>query len=291
MKWSSSSTAPAPLQPTDEPLDNLPEHEQTALSTLVEKCNPMIASEVDKLPDCDQWKHLTDDNYNQLKLEILLRFLRFNNLSVDKAFTQMEQAIRWRGTTQVASLSKDVYYGSEVGIPISQLTSKPNDKGELLYISLGEAYLRREINHAKQDIGVAKLFDQILYDPNGPMAKSGFIVLDFQNIGMNNIDLVSLKNGLIIYLNYFPDVFNKIILFNYPRLIYSVWKFVQPILDSRTKSRIVWVETSEELRSMIGASFNMDEVPQWLGGNSKKDEVTLYNGKTYSASYLTDRFK
>lgn len=291
MIWPSSAAKPVALQATDEPLANLPEHEQTALTKLVELCNPMIAEEIVELPDCDQWKLLMDGQHEELKCEILLRFLRYNALSVDKAYTQMQAAIRWRVKTDVASLSNDVFGGTEVGIPIVQITPKPNDDGDVLYVSLGEAYVKREIVHPKQEIGVGKLFDYILYDVSGPMAKNGFIVLDFTNLSIQNIDLVSLKNGCLIFLNYFPDIFRKILLVNYHRVIYGVWKFIQPVLDSRTKSRIVWVETHDQLKSIIEASFDMDEVPQWLGGNLETDQVTLYSGKTFSPSYLTDRFK
>lgn len=286
MKWASSAPK---LTATDALLDQLPNHEQEALDKLRERTDSAIKELSESLPECDSWRNLRDESHWQLRDEILLRFLRFNGLNVDKSAVQMEEALKWRGRSMVATLSEDIIKGMQVGLPIAQLT-EPNEQGDVLYVCLSDAYIKAQVDHEQQETAVGKMFDIILYSPNGPQAKQGFIVVDFTNLGWNNIDLIGVKNGIIIFLNYFPDVFGKIMFVNYPRIVHGIWKAVAPLLDPRTRSRVVWLATPSELQHALAASFKLQNVPSWMGGHRVSESLTLYNGLTFDASDLIIRF-
>lgn len=288
LKW--PSTGVPRLTATDASLGELPPHEEKALKQLVVATNSVITEHVSNLSKSDSWQRLNDRKHERLRNEILLRFLRYNSLSIDKARNQMLETMKWRAITNVGSLPNDVMYGKQAGIPLVQLT-EPTEQGSVLFFSAGEAYSRRDVDYSKQETGAAKMFDFILYDDNGPRARDCSIIVDFSNLCMNNIDVYATKTGVLLYLKYFPDIFQKIMLVNYPKLIYGVWRTIQPLLDVRTKSRVMWLENGEELRQKLGESFDMEQIPDWLGGKRQMDEVTLYNGKTYKSSDLRDRFQ
>lgn len=222
VKWPTLSkrSHSSSLQATDAQLHELPEHEAEALLQLQAATRGTIEASKPKLPECDPWVSLNDEQQSSMRDEILLRFLRYNALSVEKAQHQMETALKWRADFRVASLSTDVVHGAEVGIPITFLsTNKETD--DALLLCLAESYVRREVNHAKQETGAAKLFDYMLYDVNGPRARRGSLVVDCTNLSYRNVDVVALKNGIFLYLNYFPDIFNKILIINYPKFMHG----------------------------------------------------------------------
>lgn len=286
MKWGSASNRPTA---TDAKLAELPAHEKEALDNLRHACEGCINELCDKLPECDEWRHLAEESHHTLRDEILLRFLRYNVLNVEKARVQMEEALKWRRTSMVASLSEDVIRGFEVGIPIAQLTDKNKD-GEVLYVCISEGYMKQRVDHEKQKVGGGKMFDLILYDVKGPRADRGSIVIDFSNIGVSHIDLTALKNGVVLYLNYFPEVFNKIMFINYPRIIYGVWKAIAPLLDQRTRSRVVWLESGDQMREILSTSYDLNDLPTWMGGKKDDGDINLYNSLSYSSSDLHKRF-
>lgn len=288
MKWGTTSST-TKLVPTDAPLHLLPDYEQAALDQLRDRTENVVEELSKTLPECDSWSRLSSHSHSQLRDEILLRFLRYNVLNVDKSAVQMEGALKWRRQSMVATLSEDVMKGLQVGIPIAQVTDC-NEQGEALYICVSSAYAKAQVDHEKQTTATGKMFDFIMYDLNGPQVKHGFIIVDFTDVGLSNIDLIAVKNGIVVFLNYYPDVFRKIIFFNYPRIVYGLWKAIAPLLDSRTKSRIVWVAGPAELRQILFKSFALEIVPDWLGGGKACSLVTLLNGINLEASELRRRF-
>lgn len=205
---------------TDEPVDRLPHHEREALSHLIALSTDAIVGAKGQLPECDVWRELNNGDHERLRDEILMRFLRYNVLSVEKAHRQILATLKWRTNSLVSTLSPNVMLGTEVCIPIAHLSTVPAT-GDVLLFSLGEAYERKQVNHPKQETGIAKLFEHLLYDASGPHAKRSSVVVDCTNLSVRNVDLIGLKKGIFLYTNYFPDVFYKILLINYPKFVYG----------------------------------------------------------------------
>lgn len=219
MKWPSLRSQPA-LAATDFPLDKLPQHESEALATLRSTSTTMIEVAARTLPEIDGWRCLNDEDFATLRDEILLRFLRYNALSVEKSQEQFGKTLQWRSQGSVSTLPLEVMRGCDAGLPLCILYG-PTESGDMLFFSLAEAYIRKEIDHAKQAVAIGKMFDHLLYDKDGPRGKRGSIVIDFTNMSVKNVDLIGLRAGIMIYLNYFPDLFYKILFINYPKFIYG----------------------------------------------------------------------
>lgn len=205
---------------TDEPINRLPQHEKDALSHLISVSADAIVDAKGRLPDCDVWRELNDGEHDKLRDEILIRFLRYNVLSVEKAHRQVISTLNWRTNSLISTLSPNVMLGNEVCLPMAHLSTDPLT-GDVLLFSLAEGYERKKVNHAKQETGIAKLFEHLLYDADGPRASRSSVVVDCTNLSVRNVDLVALKKGIFLYTNYFPDVFYKILLINYPKFVYG----------------------------------------------------------------------
>lgn len=94
-------------------------------------------------------------------------------------------------------------------------------EGETLFFGVAGSYDKRSVDRDVQKVAIDKMFDYILYDRDGPMASRCTVVVDFTDFGLSNVDLVGVKLGIVTYLSYFPDIFNCVLLVNYPRLLYG----------------------------------------------------------------------
>lgn len=71
---------------------------------------------------------------------------------------------------------------------------------------------------------------------------------------------------------------------------FLVWRAVYPLLDARTRSRVVWITDGKELREQLIPTFGVELLPDWMGGDNKTGAMTLYNGSTFNPAQLVDRF-
>lgn len=212
------------LLATDAPLSKLPAHEREALAQLRAQTQSDVERAASTLPQEDVWRDLGDSQNATLRDEILLRFLRYNALSTDNAQRQVRSVLEWRAEHGIAAESPQVMYGVDAGIPVTRL-SGPTPDGDLLFFCAAEMYSRCDVDHAKQGVALARLFDLLLYDVDGPRAKRGSVVIDFTNMSARNVDLVGLRLGVLLYTSYYPDLFLKILFFNYPKFIYGGTSF------------------------------------------------------------------
>lgn len=268
----------------DAPLNALPEPERKALNLVREKYGVVFEQKKELLPQKDRWRRLDGVQRD----EMLLRFLRYNALHVENTVKQLEETLQWRGAKKIAEQSDDVLYGMDAGIPVAQL-GKVKENGDGLFFSLAEGYDKKGVNHKIQQVAAARMFERIVY-AEGVCVKRGTVVIDFSEFSVKNVDLYGLKNGVSTYVKHYPDVFHKILLINYPRFMYGVWKIIGPLLDSRTRSRVIWVADGEGLRKELEVCFDRKEIPVWMGGDMVQDVVKLYNGVQVETSKIRERF-
>ena len=289
VKWPSLLTrSSSSAIPTDAPLHALPDTELIPLNSLRQSFHKYIQTHKTSLPDCDLWR-----SFDELEDErdlTLLRLLRYNSLNVEKAEKQLESIFQWRASNRIAEVSEEAIHGPKVGIPVVKV-GNVTENGSALIFSSAEGYCKKAVDHALQEVGVAKMFDQILYGQGEKRVKYCTVLIDFTNFSMKNIDLYGMKSGITTYLSYYPDIFDKIILIHYPKFIYGFWKAIAPLLDARTRNRVIWLSNVEEVKEELLTVFQISEIPEWLGGLADYgDKVTLMNGEEYDIATLKDRF-
>lgn len=250
--WTSSRSvdAGASTAPTDALLGELPPHEEKALGRLRTEISTTLSVACAELPPSDGWRAFIEPGqlYQRKRDEMLLRVLRYNLLNVEKSVTQIKESLEWRMTVAPCSKSMDVLTGATVGLPIAQVC-EGKQSGDVLLFSLAEAYIRRDVDHEKQRVGIAKMFDYIVYDNSGLQANRVTVVIDFTNMSSKNVDLLGTRNGIHIYLSHFPDLFDQIFLLNYPRFVHGgeffQYYFLSPLTEGTRPSP--WVHARIKL--------------------------------------------
>lgn len=149
-----------------------------------------------------------------------MRFLRFNAGHVERAMKQLGSVLAWRAKVRIAAQPASAMRGMRAGIPVCVMDAVGH-VGQRLFFAAAERYVKREVDHVVQEVGVAKMFEYMLYDVDGPRIKGVDVVVDFTGFSAKNIDLYGLKIGVSTYLNYYPDVFHRILLINYPKFLYG----------------------------------------------------------------------
>lgn len=234
VKWPSLSIPVRPWGPsanddakeetkaTDAVLECLPPHEARKLEEFREAAGIIFDEESPKLSLHDSWHKLNDADERQTtkRDEMLLRVLRYNSLDVEKAGIQIRRTLEWRASMELCAKSTDVMMEPSAGLSVVPICVGKRP-GDILMFSPARAYIRRNIDYEKQRIGIAKMFDHIVYDETGPQACRVTVVVDFSDMCVKNVDIFGLRNGINIYLNHFPDLFDRVLLLNYPKFIHG----------------------------------------------------------------------
>lgn len=110
--------------------------------------------------------------------------------------------------------------GAAAGIPVLRLEGRGRD-GEVLLYSPARFYIKADVDHAAQEVAVKTLFENMMYMKNGPLALSSVMVLDFEAMSLRNVDLIATKNGIRVFADYYPELFKKILVINYPRWLHG----------------------------------------------------------------------
>ena len=229
----------------------------------------------------------------------LMRLLRHHALNVSRAERHLHRIIEWRASSKIAEVLPEVRCAPGCGLPVVEIAVSPDSDANtaggggnsLLCFSAGDQYLKSSLVREVQIPAIDKMFDYVAFDPCGPQAQRCTIVVDFHGFSTKNIDMNGMRIGIAAYLNYFPDVLTRVLLVNYPTIVYGVWRLVKPLLDARTVSHIVFVPSIRELHCHLDASFPKHIRPTWLGGTAQAKPVTLYNGSVLQPDELAMRFK
>lgn len=223
MKWPtlpSFLTSSSLTLPHDAPLSALPPHELEAFENLKAAAIPILQNAPKALPEKDPWTGMQEQEMQTLRDEMLLRFLRFNTLNVEKSLQQMRNALAWRAKSRIAELGTDAFHGMEAGIPVARIGDVTAD-GDGLFYAPAECYDKKRVDHKAQEVGIARMFEHMLYSGDGPKLRRGTVVVDFEGFSVRNVDLAGLRAGVTVYTSYYPDVFQKVLLINYPKFLYG----------------------------------------------------------------------
>lgn len=66
---------------------------------------------------------------------------------------------------------------------------------------------------------------------------------------------------------------------------------ISPLLDARTKERIIWCDTYTVVNTELGRLFDRQQLPVWLGGACDKTKPVLLTGQTLDEKELVNRYK
>lgn len=257
----------------DAPLYRLPSNESNPLSVLHERFNAEIISRPEAiLHPSDPWRSLSTNPSRAL----CLRFLRYHHLNVEKSIRHLLEVAKWRGNNLPWNIEASVLHDRSSGMPFMNLEGKGSD-GEIILYGLVRQYNRDATDYGMQENAVKYIFEWLMYLQNGHQALSSIVIWDFDGIKLKHIDLHAAKTCIQISADYYPEFFKKIIILNYPRWMHGIWNIVKTFLDARTIGKVIWISSKEELVTELQKYFEVQQIPEWLGGKGPQGSLTLYN--------------
>lgn len=286
--FSRSASAGAAGQPDE---NGLTAAERTAVKDL----HSVLASERSALADTLVAGDGLGDalrNGGVLLDDALLRLLRHNDCDPAAAAKQLRATVEWRAKTNVGAIPADAMRGVPAGCPIAIIPSAVGRHRVTLAYGSSRHFNRRAVNSAAHATAVARTFDALLYAADGARASAAVAVLDFDGLTISNVDLVTTRSDVIIFLQHYPEAFVRILFVSSPRFIYHFYKLITPLLNERTIERIVWCDTPQHVTTELDKWFSRDQIPVWLGGNERKTPLDLAcgNGESDLEQKLIERY-
>lgn len=197
----------------------LPSSEHAALQACVSELEEDLANARETFSETDPW-HKLIENGGDRRDEMVLRVLRYQCLDVAKAAQQVRSILQWRKKADVGTIGPEHLHGRGAGLPAVLLPGLGEGKRMLMYAA-AEHYVKKLVVAERQEKAIIRLFEHVLYAPDGANASSAVVIVDFMDMSFSDVDLAAMKRGISIFLRYYPETFSTILLFNYPRFVYG----------------------------------------------------------------------
>ncbi|KAF1875577.1 hypothetical protein Lal_00006206 [Lupinus albus] len=169
---------------------------------------------------------------------MLRRFLRARDLDIEKASTMFLKYLKWRhsfvpnGSISLQEILNDLAH--------DKVFVQGHDKsGRPIAIILGARHFQNK---------------------NG--------LEEFKHLKgwrYSNSDVRGYISALNILQDYYPERLGKLLVVHAPYIFMKVWKMVYPVLDNKTKKKIIFVE-SNKLKSTLMENIEESQLPEIYGG-------------------------
>ena len=212
---SSSTSKPSP--PVDDaPVESLPEIEATPLSKFQQQTEHLFSQSDQTIDPEDPWRSLSSSHRSL----VLLRFLRYHLLDIPNATEHFLRVINWRKNKKPWNFPTSTMDGGPSGCPIIFIKGHGRHDEMILYVA-ASMYDKSLVDHNVQQDAMITMFEHCAYAADGRLASAGILLLDLGDMMLKNVDLTAMRNGINLFFEYYPEVFSRIILINYPRWTHS----------------------------------------------------------------------
>lgn len=241
----------------------------------------------------------------------LLRFLRGQNMDVEKACAQYSKFLQWRDLNKVDEVRDDILYGgykSIMNFPYAQVVMSlvpqvvlAHDALDLLGNPIGmerfcfdpvlvlkeikkEEYIRYMIYMLEYKMLVLEQMsdaaERVVLQKNPHTSKPYGVVLqcrifrDFTGFGIGHIGVEGrtvITWILEIAVDNYPELLYRSHMVNVPWVFNTIWYFVKGMLDDNTIKKVT-INTTDYLDALRN-EVPLDAIPQVLGGHYEPKDV------------------
>ncbi|CAH1419069.1 unnamed protein product [Lactuca virosa] len=206
----------------------------------------------------------TSKEYDDLTIR---RFLRAQDLDVDKASAMLLKFIKWRKTF-VPNGSISV---SEIPNELAQnkLFMQGTDRsGRLITLVFGGRHYQNKIGGLEEfKRFVTFTFERIT--SRMPPGQEKFVAIaDVEGWGYSNSDIRAYLASISILQEYYPERLGKMFFLHVPYIFMAAWKMIYPFIDKKTREKIIFVE-NKELKSTLLKDIDESQLPEIYGGKLK----------------------
>ncbi|KAK4780043.1 hypothetical protein SAY87_016149 [Trapa incisa] len=193
----------------------------------------------------------------------LRRFLRAQDLDVDKASDMFLKYLNWKRTF----IPNGYIAEREIRNELAQnklFIQGYSKKGQPIIVLLGNKHKPSKSGLDEFKRCVVYAFDKIC--ARIPSGKDNFIAIaDLEGWGYKNSDVRGYIAALLILQDCYPERLGKLFFIHVPYMFMTAWKMICPFLDSRTTKKICFVE-NKKLRATLHSEIDEDQLPEIYGG-------------------------
>lgn len=217
--WSRSpDTSSSASSSVDSGVDGITSAERAALTELQTAIANERTALASSLGDTDGLGVALRDGDRVLE-DALLRLLRYNGCAVTRAHAQLKATVAWRVRSSISKIPAHAMRGRAAGIPIAVVPVQGRHRVTLSYTG-ARHYCRRDVDSKKHARAVARLFDELLYVSDGALSTGTVGVVDFDALSLSNVDIVTTRADVALFLGHYPEAFARLLFVSYPRFVY-----------------------------------------------------------------------
>ena len=189
------------------------------------------------------------------------RFLTARNWELDRAETMLRDAIEWRHS--LTPLDDELC--NQISLAMAtKLSIVMDDKDKfgrtILY------FCPRRHNSKQREVETALramvwFMDYVWLRTRDTHYRKFVVLFNMRGFSMRNNDLQMLRGFLPILQNCYPEMVGRIILVEYPFIIWGLWKIVKSLLDVRTQNKVQFIGPAE-----LADHFTPETIPTEIGG-------------------------
>lgn len=192
---------------------------------------------------------------------MIRRFLRARNLDIEKATNLFLKYLNWRkefvpnGSISTSDISNQ--------LPQNKLFMQGLDKmGRPIVVCFGGRHKHTSLEEFKRFVTYS--LDKIC--ARMPSGQEKFVCIgDLEGWGYSSSDVRGYLAALSILQDCYPERLGKLIIVHVPYIFMTAWKAVYPFIDSKTKMKIIFVD-SKRLRSTLLSDIDESQLPFIYGG-------------------------
>eukprot|EP01043_Picozoa_sp_COSAG02_P043804 COSAG02_NODE_3850_length_6147_cov_7.419478_2_plen_489_part_00 len=212
---------------------------------------------------------------------VVIRYLRASNFDVELACDQWTASLSWRKVQDVDSLMDTQDPPKVCDTPLLLQGLYPHimagyDRGgrpvrvecmgrvnarEMYRFTTEEAVMRY---HIWQNEEIQHRFLPAASQRTGHVQTQVTVVLDMTNAKLGNLTTSEardhIKNFVQVTSDFYPEILNKMVIVNAPRLLSMAWDFVAPLLDAGTKRKITIAPPGMRTRSLLHTIIHPSQV-------------------------------
>lgn len=191
----------------------------------------------------------------------LQRFLAARSWDLDRAETMLRDALTWRRSLDpiVPKYVDLVSLGLHNGL-MQVMPDKDKFGRTICYIC--PRYHNSGVREVESGLRCMVWFMDLLWENTKNTHYKKFVVLfNMRGFSMKNNDLPILRAFLPVLQNYYPEVVGRIIVVEYPFIVWGIWKIIRPLLDVNTQNKVQFIGPDE-----LADHFNPNTIPREIGG-------------------------
>ncbi|XP_038704333.1 phosphatidylinositol transfer protein 3-like [Tripterygium wilfordii] len=194
---------------------------------------------------------------------MIRRFLRARELDIEKASAQFLKYLSWKREF----LPKGSIAESDIPNDLAQnkvFMQGLDKKGRPIVVAFGGRHRPSNTTVEETKRFVVYIIEKICARMLSPLEKF-LAIVDLEGWGYTSSDVRAYLAALSILQDCYPERLGKLLIVNVPYMFMTAWKCVYPFIDSKTKTKIVFVE-NKKLSSTLLGDIDESQLPDIYGG-------------------------